>query len=174
MRHLLSGVVLFGLLAMPAVALAASKSGLVMAISLDDLADTLNSGGLAARIENIEGEPIIVTDLRGAGVEGYVHIAGLACNGAQTATDTTTPCQVLEFAAVITVPSSLSDDDVAAIDRKFELSSVERVDATHVVVTDGMVLIAGVMVNNIAANIGFFAGQASAILEELNTAGRSV
>jgi hypothetical protein len=159
--------------AAPAYAL--QDSDVITSISLGDLSDLLNSRGLSAEVVDLQGSPAVRANLGSAANGAYIHIGGLGCGNDTNATNATTPCQVLEFAAVIGIPAGVTESQIAQIDRKFELSSIERIDATHALITDGMVLIAGVTVGNIGANIGFFAGQATAVLEELNNgAGKSV
>lgn len=171
MRSVLAGIALLGAMAAWPVQAA---NDLITAISLSDLKDLLNSEGLTSELEDLNGNPALITDLKKLGVAGFIHIGGLACGSDVSATNTTTPCEVLEFAAVIEISRNVTDAQIQEIDRKFELSSIERVDATHVAVSDGVVLAGGITPANLGANIGFFAGQCSAAAQELNKlAGRT-
>ena len=127
------------------------------------LSQTMNAGGVAAHIESKGGIPILIVEL---GYAGFIHIAGPGCGASANA-----ECPVLEFVAVLNSPRGVSDETISRIDKKFELASVERVDASHVVVTDGMVLMGGVTIENIAANIGFFVGQCGKVGEMLEASG---
>lgn len=123
------------------------------------LSQTLNAGGVDAQLASKDGFPILIV---GLGDDGVMQIGGPACGRNPNA-----ECSVLEFAAVLSTANKVSDRTIAQIDRKFELASVERTDASHVLVTDGMVLMGGVTIENIAANIGFFIGQCRKISDQL-------
>jgi hypothetical protein len=174
MRSAMFGATLLALAAAAPVEAAPSGNEVITAISLSDLADLLNASGLPAQIESIQGTPIVVANLAALGIEGYIHIGGMSCGSDLSAANTSTPCQVLEFVAVLEVAEGVSEAAVQAVDRKFELSSIERVDATHVAVSDGVVLMGGITAENLGANIGFFAGQCLAVGRELaKAAGRT-
>lgn len=174
MRSAMFGAALLAVAAAAPVEAAPSGNEVISAISLSDLADLLNASGLAAQVESMTEGPMVVANLSAVGVEGYIHIGGMSCGSDVYATNTSTPCQVLEFVAVLEVTADVTDAEVQAVDRKFELSSIERVDATHVAVSDGVLLMGGITANNLGANIGFFAGQCLAAGQELaKAAGRT-
>ncbi|MFZ1991485.1 MAG: hypothetical protein WAW96_17140 [Alphaproteobacteria bacterium] len=163
---------LFGFLLSACMATAAAASDMensdriVRAIDLSYLGELLTGAGQSSRMRNIGGANILVVSLDSSG-DSVMHIAGAHC-----ATGDDKQCDVLEFFAYI-VDSQTSDEELSALNRKFELQNIERVDANHIAVTSGMVLMGGVTVENIGSNIGFFIARLDVILRALRPRGLS-
>jgi hypothetical protein len=146
----------------------AKGADVVDSLSLRELNDIINAGGLGSEIKTVSGMPILDVSMSGAGISGSLQITGVLCEGNPPRPTADTKCGIFELISVLVIPSSVADQTIEQIDKDFELVSVDRQDATHVTVTAGLVIVGGITRENIGANFGAIAAQAALVLKRLN------